>query len=104
MERITFKQFIQAYKFCEISKDDSLTEDERLTTNIIRINYAELTDDVISSEKWFEFGYNTWHLGAYNPCIDNLKMILSEKILGSYISYIKVNAESNIEIGLTKEK
>ena len=104
MERITFKQFMQTYKFCEINNDNSLTEEEKFTTNIIRVNYAELTDEIISNEKWFEFGYNTWHLGAYSPCIDDLTLILGDKILSSYISYVKVNAENNIEIGLTKEK
>ena len=104
MERITFKQFMQTYKFCEINNDNSLTEEEKLTTNIIRVNYAELTDEIISNEKWFEFGYNTWHLGAYSPCIDDLTLVLGDKILSSYISYVKVNAENNIEIGLTKEK
>lgn len=101
MERIKFRQFIEAFNFRDyyISERNGTDFED---TRIIRINISQLfgTNDC-KHDCWFELGVYDFSASSKLKILENA---LSKKILNSYISDIQYSLSTNtLEISLSKE-
>lgn len=103
MENMSFKQFIYTFNF-RYYDDSKRGENNKEDTLIIRIHYSFDDDDIIDDDCWFEFG--VYDFGSKDITWEYCCRFLNQKILNSYITCIRFDAEENnvVNIWVTKEK
>lgn len=100
MKNITFKQFLITHSFRGINENGN-SEEERMDSSIIRIYYPD--NNCINDYRWFEFGMYDYAGDYYKS--KQLNMILSEYLLGLYVSSFYMNDRLGlITVYLTEEE
>lgn len=101
---ISFMDFMKVHNFRDCH-DSNKGDDYENDTKIVRIYYGGLIDEnpFRDNSEWFEFGI--YDFGSTNQFIKGLQMILSDKIINSYVNSFCVNNETGtLEVWLTNEK